>query len=68
MRMFFPLGPTSIAIYGGISALIFCGYIVYDTDNLIKRFTYDDYILASATLFGHPELVHFHFASAEIRG
>ncbi|KAJ4721849.1 BI1-like protein [Melia azedarach] len=51
MQMFFPLGPTSVAVYGGISALIFCGYIVYDTDNLIKRFTYDDYILASATLY-----------------
>lgn len=51
MQMFFPLGPTSTAVYGGISALIFCGYIVYDTDNLIKRFTYDDYILASAALY-----------------
>ncbi|OMO53813.1 Bax inhibitor 1-related protein [Corchorus capsularis] len=51
IQMFFPLGPTSVAIYGGISALIFCGYIVYDTDNLIKRFTYDEYILASATLY-----------------
>ncbi|GLT45697.1 hypothetical protein SLA2020_195110 [Shorea laevis] len=51
IQMFFPLGPTSVAVYGGISALIFCGYIVYDTDNLIKRFTYDDYILASATLY-----------------
>ncbi|PPR99843.1 hypothetical protein GOBAR_AA20825 [Gossypium barbadense] len=51
IQMFFPLGSTSTAVYGGISALIFCGYIVYDTDNLIKRFTYDDYILASATLY-----------------
>ncbi|TXG71858.1 hypothetical protein EZV62_000437 [Acer yangbiense] len=51
MQMFFPLGPTSVAVYGGISAVVFCGYIVYDTDNLIKRFTYDDYILASATLY-----------------
>ncbi|XP_021904891.1 BI1-like protein [Carica papaya] len=51
LQMFFPLGPTSVAVYGGISALIFCGYIVYDTDNLIKRFTYDDYILASASLY-----------------
>ncbi|KAK9182466.1 hypothetical protein WN944_025611 [Citrus x changshan-huyou] len=51
MQMFFPLGSTSTAVYGGISALVFCGYIVYDTDNLIKRFTYDDYILASVTLY-----------------
>ncbi|XP_044500451.1 BI1-like protein [Mangifera indica] len=51
MQMFFPLGSTTVAVYGGISALVFCGYIVYDTDNLIKRFTYDQYILASVTLY-----------------
>ncbi|KAF2311046.1 hypothetical protein GH714_019282 [Hevea brasiliensis] len=49
--MFFPLGSTSTAIYGGISALVFSGYIIYDTDNLIKRFSYDEYILASAALY-----------------
>ncbi|KAJ0092290.1 hypothetical protein Patl1_25487 [Pistacia atlantica] len=51
MQMFFPLGSTTVAVYGGISALVFCGYIVYDTDNLIKRFTYDEYILASVALY-----------------
>ncbi|XP_061349785.1 BI1-like protein [Gastrolobium bilobum] len=51
MQMFFPLGPTTNAIIGGISAMIFSGYIVYDTDNLIKRFTYDEYIGASVTLY-----------------
>ncbi|TYI38797.1 hypothetical protein ES332_A02G053900v1 [Gossypium tomentosum] len=51
IQMFFPLGPTTTAIYGAISALVFCVFIVYDTNNLIKRFTYDDYILASATLY-----------------
>ena len=49
--MVFPLGSTSTAIYGGIGALVFSGYIIYDTDNLIKRFTYDEYILASAALY-----------------
>ncbi|KAH8499869.1 hypothetical protein Peur_041810 [Populus x canadensis] len=51
IQVFFPLGSTSTAVYGGISALIFCGYIVYDTDHLIKRFSYDQYILASAALY-----------------
>ncbi|GMP56655.1 hypothetical protein CsSME_00021065 [Camellia sinensis var. sinensis] len=49
--MFFPLGSTSTAIYGGIGAVIFSGYIVYDTDNLIKRFTYEEHIWASVTLY-----------------
>ncbi|GLT42053.1 hypothetical protein SLA2020_160750 [Shorea laevis] len=51
IQMVFPLGPTSVAVYSGLGALIFCGYILYHTDNLIKRFTYDDYILASASLY-----------------
>nr|XP_016472344.1 PREDICTED: BI1-like protein [Nicotiana tabacum] len=51
MQMFFPLGSTTNALIGAVSAIIFCGYIVYDTDNLIKRFTYDEYIWASVTLY-----------------
>ncbi|KAI6693175.1 hypothetical protein NL676_020885 [Syzygium grande] len=51
MQMMFPLGSTSVAIYGGMAAVIFSGYIVYDTENLIKRFTYDEYIWASITLY-----------------
>ncbi|KAK6930063.1 Bax inhibitor 1-related [Dillenia turbinata] len=51
MQMFFPFGPAINAIYGGIGAIIFSGYIVYDTENLIKRFTYDEYIWASVHLY-----------------
>ncbi|XP_031097652.1 BI1-like protein [Ipomoea triloba] len=51
IQAFFPLGSTSSAIYSAMGAIIFCGYIVYDTDNLIKRFTYDQYIWASVTLY-----------------
>lgn len=50
-QIFFPLGKLSVMIYSGLAALIFCGYIVYDTDNLIKHFTYDDYIWAAVTLY-----------------
>lgn len=49
--MFFPLGPTSVAIYGAMGSIVFSGYIVYDTHNLIKRFTYDEYIWATVTLY-----------------
>lgn len=51
LQAFFPLGSTSSAIYGGLGAIVFSGYIIYDTDNLIKRFTYDEYIWASVTLY-----------------
>ncbi|XP_078446635.1 bax inhibitor-1 family protein [Wolffia australiana] len=51
IQIFFPFGSTGTAIFGAIGALIFSAYIIYDTDNLIKRFTYDQYIWASVTLY-----------------
>ncbi|XP_058077854.1 BI1-like protein [Magnolia sinica] len=51
IQIFFPLGPMSVAIYGGLGAILFAAYLVYDTDNLIKRYTYDDYIWASVALY-----------------
>ncbi|WJX27636.1 BI1-like protein [Trifolium repens] len=67
LKMFFPLGPVSHAIYGGVGAMIFSAYIVYDTDNLIKRFTYDEYIGASVTLYldiQHYLVLIFKFKSS----
>ncbi|ERN12422.1 hypothetical protein AMTRI_Chr01g137130 [Amborella trichopoda] len=51
IQIFFPLGSAASAVYGGLGALIFSAYVVYDTDNLIKRFTYDEYIWASVILY-----------------
>ncbi|KAK8635860.1 hypothetical protein V6N13_004573 [Hibiscus sabdariffa] len=51
IQVFFPLGRLSVMIYGGLAAIIFCGYIVYDTDNLIKRYSYDEYIWAAVSLY-----------------
>lgn len=51
MQIFFPLGPTSVAIFGGLGAILFSAFLVYDTDNLIKRYTYDEYIWASVALY-----------------
>ncbi|XP_057823656.1 protein LIFEGUARD 2 [Cryptomeria japonica] len=51
IQAFFPLGKISVMIYGVLASLIFSGYIIYDTDNLIKRYTYDEYIWASVVLY-----------------
>ncbi|CAI9761414.1 unnamed protein product [Fraxinus pennsylvanica] len=51
IQILFPLGRISVMIYGCLASLIFCGYIIYDTDNLIKRYTYDDYIWAAVALY-----------------
>lgn len=51
LQIFFPFGPASNAVIGGFGALVFSGFIVYDTENLIKRHTYDEYIWASVELY-----------------
>ncbi|KAJ0111314.1 hypothetical protein Patl1_03309 [Pistacia atlantica] len=51
IQILFPLGKISVMIYGCLASIIFCGYIIYDTDNLIKRYSYDDYIWAAVSLY-----------------
>lgn len=51
VQILFPMGRISVMIYGGLAAIIFCGYIIYDTDNLIKRYSYDEYIWAAVALY-----------------
>ncbi|XP_050365608.1 protein LIFEGUARD 4-like [Argentina anserina] len=51
IQIFLPLGKISHMIYGIVGILVFCGYIVYDTDELIKRYQYDEYILAAIDLY-----------------
>lgn len=51
IQLLFPLGRISTMIYGVLASIIFSGYIIYDTNNLIKRYTYDQYIWASVALY-----------------
>ncbi|KAL4642287.1 hypothetical protein ACB092_02G004500 [Castanea dentata] len=54
IQIFIPLGKVSMMIYSGLAALaslIFCGYLVYATNNIIKRYSDDEYIRASAALY-----------------
>nr|ACG36210.1 transmembrane BAX inhibitor motif-containing protein 4 [Zea mays] len=51
LQVFFPLGPVSVGLFGGLGALVFSGFILYDTENLIRRHTYDEYIWASVGLY-----------------
>ncbi|KAL6571470.1 hypothetical protein OROHE_003113 [Orobanche hederae] len=51
IRIIFPMGRLGEQVIGCIGALIFAGFIIYDTDNVIKRFNYDQYIEAAACLF-----------------
>ncbi|XP_044351892.1 protein LIFEGUARD 2 [Triticum aestivum] len=51
IQILFPLGKLSHMIYGALAALIFSGYIVHDTDNIIKCYTYDEYVWAAVSLY-----------------
>lgn len=51
IQLFIPMGRISHMIYGALAAIIFCGYIIYDTDNLIKRYSYDEYVWAAVALY-----------------
>ncbi|KAL2535686.1 Bax inhibitor-1 family protein [Forsythia ovata] len=51
IQIFFPLGNLSTTIYGGLVSIIFCAYIIFDTNNLIKRYSYDEYIWAAISLY-----------------
>ncbi|KAI8007262.1 Protein LIFEGUARD 4 [Camellia lanceoleosa] len=50
-HIFIPLGKLGSTTYGGIGAIIFSGFIIYDTDNLIKRLNYDEYTWAAVCLY-----------------
>ncbi|KAL6646967.1 hypothetical protein ACP70R_014404 [Stipagrostis hirtigluma subsp. patula] len=51
VQMLLPMGKVATTIYGCISALVFSAFIIYDTDNLIKRYTYDEYVTAAISLY-----------------
>ncbi|TVU44614.1 hypothetical protein EJB05_04059 [Eragrostis curvula] len=51
VRILFPMGKTGTMVYGCVAALVFSGFIIYDTDNLIKRYTYDEYVSAAIELY-----------------
>ncbi|OMO77663.1 Bax inhibitor 1-related protein [Corchorus capsularis] len=51
IQIFYPLGRLSVMIYGCLASIIFCGYIIFDTVDLIKRYSYDEYIWAAISLY-----------------
>ncbi|XP_049933167.1 protein LIFEGUARD 2-like [Nymphaea colorata] len=51
IRFLFPFGKITNTIFGCIGTIISSGYIIYDTDNLIKRYDYDNYIWASVNIY-----------------
>ena len=48
---FIPVGTIGQLALAGFGAVMFSAYIVYDTFALLKRFSVDEYIWASVTLY-----------------
>lgn len=51
LQIFFPVGKISYMLYNGLFVLVFSVYIIFDTNVLIKRNTYDEYIWASVMIY-----------------
>ncbi|XP_043720947.1 BI1-like protein [Telopea speciosissima] len=55
LQTIFPSFGLTLSVFaifnGALGAMVFSGYIVYYTDNLIRRCSYDQYIWASALLY-----------------
>jgi FtsH-binding integral membrane protein len=49
--LFFPWSKTIDAVYAGAGALIFSGYILFDTWMLMNRLTPDDWVIACVSLY-----------------
>lgn len=51
LALFVPIGTGAQLVLAGLGSLLFAAYIVYDTFLLIKRFSLDDYVWASLSLY-----------------
>lgn len=49
--MFFPHGSGFELVYSAFGCLLFSGYILYDTQMLIKHHSVDEYIMASISIY-----------------
>ena len=51
MAAFFPMGSMAQTIYGGLAALIFSGYILVDTQLVMRHYHVEEEIAASISLY-----------------
>ena len=45
------MGRVGITIYGFLATLVFSGFIIFDTHMLLKRHTYNEYVVAAIALY-----------------
>ncbi|BFZ53487.1 hypothetical protein PYCC9005_000511 [Savitreella phatthalungensis] len=47
----FPHGKTFELVYSGLGTLLFSGYVLYDTQQICRHYSVDEYIAASVSLY-----------------
>ncbi|KAJ2816630.1 hypothetical protein FBU31_006508, partial [Coemansia sp. 'formosensis'] len=51
VQIFLPFNKTFDLVMAVVIALVFCGYILYDTHMIMHRLSPDEYIIASLDLY-----------------
>ncbi|XP_006663554.1 protein LIFEGUARD 2-like [Oryza brachyantha] len=51
IQICFPLGSAGMTIYGLIATMVFSAFVIFDTHQLIKRHTYNEYVVAAISLY-----------------
>jgi hypothetical protein len=61
------VGGPAKTIFALLGAVLFSGYIIFDTENLIARHDLDDYIMASVALYLVRAICHEHCSCAVLQ-
>ena len=64
LNMFFDFGSGAHLVYSLIGAILFAGYILYDTSEILHRLGPDDYIEATISLY--LDIINLFFYLLEI--
>lgn len=66
MQFVFHLGKGARVVFSCLGALLFSAFLIYDTNNLIRNFSYDEYVIAAICLFG--DIVNLFLALLGLSG
>mmetsp|Transcript_355 Transcript_355/g.1167 ORF Transcript_355/g.1167 Transcript_355/m.1167 type:complete len:80 (-) Transcript_355:40-279(-) len=51
IQLFFPFGDAARFVFSLLGAIIFCGYLVYDTQSIMQRFSIDEWVWAAVNIY-----------------
>lgn len=51
IQMFLPFSQVTDLVFAGLGCIVFCGYIIYDTNMIQKRLSPDEWVMATISLY-----------------